>query len=119
MDVVSSLALPAAIWVVAALILRRELRQRREQGGNPSDPFHYSKGRLARRAVGIGILALVGVTLAAWELAPPTSAGGASVYLWILCGEVAALVAVAVFDLRETARPARRRGATRRAARPR
>jgi hypothetical protein len=113
----ASVALGLSLAVVALLLGRRELRLYRERNRGERAPgrvidldrdlFRYSRGRLWRRMLGVGVIAAVGATIAAWELLPPRSPGEATTYLALLLGELAILVALPLLDLWETARTAR------------
>jgi hypothetical protein len=114
-----SFLLPLALWALAWGLARRELRQYRAAAEIGSDLFAYGKGRLVRRMIGVGVLALLGGTLAALDIAPARTAARASVYLTLLLAEVILLVGLAVLDLWETARTARPEDLTRQGGQPR
>jgi hypothetical protein len=102
-----TLVLPAVLLVLAALLLRRELRLYRRSAAIGNDLFVYSRWRLLRRLGGIAALVLMAVTFVALGVLPPRSATGASAYLGAILGELAVLVVVPIWDLVETARTAR------------
>lgn len=102
-----TLAIAAVIAAVAALLARREIGLYRLRRDAEDDLFVYSKWRLARRLTGVFVLALTACTLVAWELFPPTTATGASVFMTVFLTEVAALVILPIFDLVDTTRSAR------------
>jgi hypothetical protein len=119
-DPLVSIVVPAALFALAYLLARRELRQYRAAAEIGSDLFVYSRGRLVRRLIGVGLLVLLGGTLAALGLWPAATAAGLSLYLAALATEVLCLVVLPLVDLWETARTARPHDLTRQAgARPR
>ena len=101
------LVIAAGIGAISLLLARRELGIYRARKAADSDVFVYSKWRLARRLTGIAVLASTAITLVAWVLVPPTTAGGASAYITLFMCEVAALFVLAIVDLIETTRTAR------------
>lgn len=97
----------AALLALGAVVMAfRELRAYRHRDQR-DDLFRYSRRRLIRRLAGMIVLAGVAATLVVWELAPPDTPGAASVFVTLLMVEVAALVVIAVLDLRETSSTAR------------
>ena len=82
------LVIAAGIGGIALLLARRELAIYRARRAADSDVFVYSKWRLARRLTGIAVLASTAITLVAWVLIPPTTAGGASAYITLFMCEV-------------------------------
>jgi hypothetical protein len=62
---------------------------------------------------GVGVLVLLGGTLAALELFAARTASGASVYMGLLLGEVVVLLVLPFVDLWETARSAKPHDLTR------
>ena len=99
------IVLPIGLWVCAIVIGRRELALYREQTIG-DDLFLYSKWRLLRRLTGVAIMVALGATLMAYQLLPPKTSFGTSVYLGALVAEVIALVLLPIFDLAETMRTA-------------
>lgn len=96
----------ALLAVAAVPLAAREIRayRRRDDTG---DLFIYSRARLVRRVTGAVILAGAGATLLVWDVAPPGDPGTASVLFGALLAEVAALIVIALLDLRETSSTAR------------
>lgn len=94
------------VALAAIALAARELRsyRTRDDGG---DLFIYSRKRLVRRLIGLGVLAATGATLSIWEIAPPGDPGAASLFLGLLLLEIVSLVVIAVLDLRETSSTAR------------
>jgi len=101
------LALPVVLCTLAFLMGRHELRLYRNSRESGWDLFAYSKGRLWRRMTGVGLLAGVGLTLAALEVLPASTSWGASLYLALLCTEVLGLLVLPLVDLWETSRTAK------------
>jgi hypothetical protein len=106
MGLLSDLMIPALLLGLAGLLARRELRAHAERQRGDTDLFRYTTGRLRRRLAGVALLALTAFTLLGWELLPPASPRGASLYLVLMISEVLAMITLAVFDLLETARNA-------------
>jgi hypothetical protein len=110
---VFTVALAFALWVLAALLGRRELRLYRASGEIGTDLFVYTRARLWRRMTGVGVLAALGATLLAFELVGASSPSGLSLYMALLITEVVVLMVLPIFDLWETARTARPQDLTR------
>jgi hypothetical protein len=107
MGPVFGVALPLVLATLAVLFGRRELRLYRAARDGDSDLFVYSRGRLWRRLTGLAVLVSTGVTLAAMEFLPASTARGASIYLALIAAQVVALFVLPIVDLIETARTAR------------
>lgn len=107
MGAVETIVLPAIVALVALGLARREWRLYRVSHEIGSDLFLYSRGRLARRMGGVGILMALAATFAGLGFAPPRDAKDASVFLGLIVGELLTLIALSVWDLIETARSAK------------
>ena len=118
MDPLVSVLLPLALWALAAALARREWRAYRRPDDIGTDLFVYSRGRLIRRMLGVGLLVALGATLAALGWLPARSPRGLSIYMALLAVELAGLIVVPLLDLWETARTARPHDLTRQGGPP-
>ncbi|MBT8495327.1 MAG: hypothetical protein KJO07_19930 [Deltaproteobacteria bacterium] len=107
------MALAAAIvlLLVAGYLGHRELGSyrsyRRAKANDETDLFVYSKRRLGLRSSGVAMTFGLGIALLGWELYPPQSADGLSIYLALFATLTLGLVVVVVTDLVLTSKTAR------------
>ena len=106
-----TLALAAGLIAIATLLGSREVKayryHRSATYNDGTDLFVYTKGRFLARLGGVCCGGGFGVALVGWELLPPRSPEGLSVYLAVFGTLIIGLFVTVISDFMITAKTAR------------
>jgi hypothetical protein len=106
-----TVAVAIVLLLVAGYLGQRELAEyrsyRRAQAADETDLFVYNSARLWVRGSGVAMCFGLAIALLGWELYPPASASGLTIYLAVFATLTLGLVIAVIIDLITTARTAR------------